>query len=290
MWYEWKGWTAVSSIADIIIGILTLITMGIALYQLIDNKTTKIGIFSMFDEGNIPMKHYDKIYKMHCDKKYLKIMKLQAHKNKIMIVMRNKSNYPIEIFKYKIYIKRNIIVGLLLHILVRFYKINYELYKTNDYTVYFNSKKRYLEPNESKIIYVSLDKFKILDILFYEKFVRLGLLSMQAIISIECYPKKIEKRLNFSLYKIRKYYEENYNAIVGIAYYIYEGVFCKPFLHKIAKSFCRLLHLHFVGNCKTSAGSYSASPKPLQIIFSCYNTRYGNGSSEFSSSCACSLK
>ena len=73
-------------------------------------------------------------------------------------------------------------------------------------------------------------------------------------------------------------------AMVGI------NVFCKPFLHKIAKSFCRLLHLHFVGNCKTSAGSYSASHKPLQIIFSCYNTRYGNGSSEFSSSCACSLK
>ena len=68
------------------------------------------------------------------------------------------------------------------------------------------------------------------------------------------------------------------------------SVFCKPFLHKIAKSFCRLLHLHFVGNCKTSAGNYSASHKPLQIIFSCYNTRYGNGSSEFSSSCACSLK
>ena len=67
-------------------------------------------------------------------------------------------------------------------------------------------------------------------------------------------------------------------------------VFCKPFLHKIAKTFCRLLHLHFVGNCKTSAGSYSASHKPLQSIFNCYNTRYGNGSSEFSSSRACSLK
>ena len=68
------------------------------------------------------------------------------------------------------------------------------------------------------------------------------------------------------------------------------NVFCKPFLHKFAKSFCRLLHLHFVGNCKTSAGNYSASHKPLQIIFSCYNTRYGNGSSVFLSSCACSLK
>lgn len=27
-------------------------------------------------------------------------------------------------------------------------------------------------------------------------------------------------------------------------------VFCKPFLHKIAKTFCRSLQLHFVGNCK----------------------------------------
>ena len=28
------------------------------------------------------------------------------------------------------------------------------------------------------------------------------------------------------------------------------GVFCKTFLHKIAKTFCRSLQLHFVGNCK----------------------------------------
>ncbi len=40
-------------------------------------------------------------------------------------------------------------------------------------------------------------------------------------------------------------------------------VFCKSFLHKIAKSFCRLLHLHFVGNCKTLAGHYSASRKVI---------------------------
>ena len=67
-------------------------------------------------------------------------------------------------------------------------------------------------------------------------------------------------------------------------------VFCKPFLYKIAKCFCRLLHLHFVGDCKASTGSYSASRKTLQTLFNCYSTRYGNGSSEFSSSCACSLK
>lgn len=29
-------------------------------------------------------------------------------------------------------------------------------------------------------------------------------------------------------------------------------VFGKTFLHKVAKTFCRLLHLHFVGNCKAS--------------------------------------
>lgn len=29
-----------------------------------------------------------------------------------------------------------------------------------------------------------------------------------------------------------------------------ESVFCKTFLHKIAKTFCRSLQLHFVGNCK----------------------------------------
>ena len=84
-------------------------------------------------------------------------------------------------------------------------------------------------------------------------------------------------------------YEGAHDAIISEEDFAL-AVFCKPFLHKIAKSFCRLLHLHFVGNCKTTAGSYSASHKPLQIIFSCYNTRYGNGSSEFSSSCACSLK
>ena len=28
------------------------------------------------------------------------------------------------------------------------------------------------------------------------------------------------------------------------------AVFCKTFLHKIAKTFCRSLQLHFVGNCK----------------------------------------
>lgn len=27
-------------------------------------------------------------------------------------------------------------------------------------------------------------------------------------------------------------------------------VFCKTFLHKIAKTFCRSLQLHFLGNCK----------------------------------------
>lgn len=42
-------------------------------------------------------------------------------------------------------------------------------------------------------------------------------------------------------------------------YGYYSDVFCKPFLHKIAKSFCRLLHIHFVGNCKALADNYFAS-------------------------------
>ena len=33
-------------------------------------------------------------------------------------------------------------------------------------------------------------------------------------------------------------------------------VFCKTFLHKIAKTFCRLLQLHFVGNCKPHLTGY----------------------------------
>ena len=68
------------------------------------------------------------------------------------------------------------------------------------------------------------------------------------------------------------------------------AVFCKHFLEKNAKYFWRMLHLQIGESCKALTGSCSASHKPLQIIFSCYSTRYGNGSSEFSSSCACSLK
>lgn len=35
-----------------------------------------------------------------------------------------------------------------------------------------------------------------------------------------------------------------------------EPVFCKTFLHKIAKTFCRSLQLHFVGNCKPNWQSW----------------------------------
>ena len=37
---------------------------------------------------------------------------------------------------------------------------------------------------------------------------------------------------------------KKYIGAIGLA------VFCKTFLHKIAKTFCRSLQLHFVGNCK----------------------------------------
>ena len=67
-------------------------------------------------------------------------------------------------------------------------------------------------------------------------------------------------------------------------------VFCNHFLYKVAKSFCRSLHLHFVGNCKGTCQAFRPDRNALQTLFNCYSTRYGNGSSEFSSSCACSLK
>ena len=70
----------------------------------------------------------------------------------------------------------------------------------------------------------------------------------------------------------------------------YNDVFCNHFLYKVAKSFCRSLHLHFVGNCKGTCQAFRPDRNALQTLFNCYSTRYGNGSSEFSSSCACSLK
>ena len=43
-------------------------------------------------------------------------------------------------------------------------------------------------------------------------------------------------------------------------------VFCKPFLYKIAKCFCRLLHLHFVGDCKASTDSLFCQPQDIADI------------------------
>ena len=37
-------------------------------------------------------------------------------------------------------------------------------------------------------------------------------------------------------------------------------VFCKYFLHKVAKTFCRLLQLHFVGDCNGMADMVPAIP------------------------------
>ena len=68
------------------------------------------------------------------------------------------------------------------------------------------------------------------------------------------------------------------------------SVFCKPLLHKVAKRFCRLLHLHFVGNCKASCQASRPDRNALQTLLYDYNVRYGNGISGSYSSCACSLK
>ena len=66
-----------------------------------------------------------------------------------------------------------------------------------------------------------------------------------------------------------------------------QGVFCKHFLDIVAKYFWTLLHVQIGQNCNGVTGP---SHQPLQTLFNCYSTRCGNGSSEFSSSCACSLK
>lgn len=41
IWYEWNGWIAVSSKTEILTGILTLFTIIIAYYQLVDDKKQK---------------------------------------------------------------------------------------------------------------------------------------------------------------------------------------------------------------------------------------------------------
>lgn len=214
------GWTALSSITEIVVAILTLLTIIIAFYQLIDDKKTKIGVFSFFNEGEYSLKYHDKVYKMHCNKKYFDIMNLQARKNSIRIVFRNKSNYPIEIFKYTVYARRNIVIHLFLCCMRKIFKIDYELCQKREFFIDRKLRKISLTPNETKIKYISLNKFQIPDILYYKKFAKIILSSMKLIIQIECYPKEIKKKLGFSLYKIEKEFEKTYRAAVGISYYI----------------------------------------------------------------------
>jgi hypothetical protein len=45
------------------------------------------------------------------------------------------------------------------------------------------------------------------------------------------------------------------------------GVFCKPFLQEVAKRFCRLLHLHFVGDCRRLCRPELAGRAPSQTSF-----------------------
>ena len=104
----------------------------------------------------------------------------------------------------------------------------------------------------------------------------------------------IEAGFNRVVFIIRKDIEKEFKEVIGDRITSicssHNVVFCKHFLEKNAKYFWRMLHLQIGESCKALTGSCSASHKPLQIIFSCYSTRYGNGSSEFSSSCACFLK
>jgi hypothetical protein len=45
------------------------------------------------------------------------------------------------------------------------------------------------------------------------------------------------------------------------------SVFCKPFLQEVAKRFCRLLHLHFVGDCRRLCRPELAGRAPSQTSF-----------------------
>jgi hypothetical protein len=47
----------------------------------------------------------------------------------------------------------------------------------------------------------------------------------------------------------------------------FDNVFCKPFLQEVAKRFCRLLHLHFVGDCRRLCRPELAGRAPSQTSF-----------------------
>ena len=220
MWYKWEGWVALSSLADIFIGILTLFTIIIAFYQIVDDKKTKIDVFAIFKEGNYTLKYHDKIYKWHKNKKLLDVINAQVSKNNLMVTITNKSNYPIEIFQYTIYGSRNILAHLLLSLLGRMFKLDYDLCKKRSFFAYRNKKNIILKPNETEIKYIPLERFRIMDILFYDKLSWFILSSMNIKIKVECYPKKIEKKLGISLYTVLKEFESNYNAVLAISYYI----------------------------------------------------------------------
>ena len=49
-------------------------------------------------------------------------------------------------------------------------------------------------------------------------------------------------------------------------YIPYLAVFCKPRLQKVAKRFCRLLHLHFVGDCRGLCRPVLTDRTPLQTL------------------------
>ena len=64
------------------------------------------------------------------------------------------------------------------------------------------------------------------------------------------YYKEITQKAPWYLKESYDRYKLNYMEFLDLLQKDEQGVFCKTFLHKIAKTFCRLLQLHFVGNCK----------------------------------------
>ena len=68
------------------------------------------------------------------------------------------------------------------------------------------------------------------------------------------------------------------------------AVFCKSLLQKVAKPFCRLLHLQNVGDCRRLCRQDVTGRIAIADIVNSYSVRVGKGRSSSYSSCAFSRK
>lgn len=100
--------------------------------------------------------------------------------------------------------------------------------------------------------------------------------------------KKAVKRVEKGMMKANRI--RNLFAVFAIVLTTFMMFFASTFWTKLQNTFghCCMSKLDKVA--MTRLAVQQTSRKPLQTLSNSYSTRYGNGSSEFSSSCACSLK